>query len=404
MSDTLTLANIFARDVAVEWFEAVAVVRDVADRVRENLGGRSVPELDQIEVTAEGQVRLSGANETDEPVRRLGQLLQATLVQTDPPVQLRLTASQATAPTPAFGTIREYDEALAYYERPDREGVLRGLYARAANAPALIGGWTSTLDEIAPIEHQHPVKSRIASPPQPRSRLRPIPMFVAAVVVFIGSAAFWYQWTAAPSDMGVSKFATTASDAIGTALVAGISKVSDAAGLGRLAPANSSATPAPTTVAAAPVVAPSSPAPRTVRRPDPLPFRVFDLSPRNSSLTVAALPAGSPAEPVSDPPPAPEVASDTAVYSAADGEVTPPVGLRPQLPAVLPADVRKEQLGQIELTILSDGTVGAVKLLGERRGVLEAMLLSAAKTWTFKAATKDGRPVAYKKIVWLARR
>src|SRR5829696_6378482 len=138
MSDTLTLSNIFARDVAVEWFEAVAVVRDVADRVRENLGGRSVPELDQIEVTAEGHVRLSGANETDEPVRRLGQLLQATLVQTDPPVQLRLTASQATAPTPAFGTIREYDEALAYYERPDREGVLRGLYARAANAPALI--------------------------------------------------------------------------------------------------------------------------------------------------------------------------------------------------------------------------------------------------------------------------
>jgi hypothetical protein len=53
------------------------------------------------------------------------------------------------------------------------------------------------------------------------------------------------------------------------------------------------------------------------------------------------------------------------------------------------------------LIVLADGTVGAVKLLGERRNVLEGMLLSAAKAWKFQPALKDGRPVAYRKLVWL---
>jgi hypothetical protein len=92
---------------------------------------------------------------------------------------------------------------------------------------------------------------------------------------------------------------------------------------------------------------------------------------------------------------------DETVYSADDADVVAPVGVRPQLPAVLPASVRRDQLTQIELLVLPDGTVGAVKLLGPPRSVLEGMLLSAAKAWKFNPATKDGRPVAYRKLVWL---
>ncbi len=29
------------------------------------------------------------------------------------------------------------------------------------------------------------------------------------------------------------------------------------------------------------------------------------------------------------------------------------------------------------------------------------MLLSAAKAWTFSPAMKDGKPVGYRKLVWL---
>ena len=62
MSETLRLSDIPSRAVAIEWFEAVALTREVAERVRENLGGQSVPELHQIELSSEGRVSLSGAS------------------------------------------------------------------------------------------------------------------------------------------------------------------------------------------------------------------------------------------------------------------------------------------------------------------------------------------------------
>ena len=80
MSETLRLSDILGRGVVVEWFEAVALTREVADRVRDSLGGQSVPELHQVALAADGGVSLLGANRTDEPIRRLGQLLQAALV------------------------------------------------------------------------------------------------------------------------------------------------------------------------------------------------------------------------------------------------------------------------------------------------------------------------------------
>ena len=238
----------------------------------------------------------------------------------------------------------------------------------------------------------------------PRSRRRVIPAFAGAVAIFVGGAAYLQFGVGAPPDIGVSALATKASDAVGNAVVGGVSKASEAVGLGRLAPAESSSISAPALPPSAKAGA-STAAPGRFAKPQPMPLRVFDLSPAVSAALASEVPPETStvtviAEPENDH----EMVSDTSVYSAANADVTPPVGVRPQLPAVLPADVSKNQLGQIELTILSDGTVGAVKLLGGRRSVLEGMLLSAAKAWTFTPAMKDGHPVAYKKIVWLALR
>jgi hypothetical protein len=54
------------------------------------------------------------------------------------------------------------------------------------------------------------------------------------------------------------------------------------------------------------------------------------------------------------------------------------------------------------MTILEDGTVESVKLLGKRHTVHDAMMLSAAKAWEFQPALKDGHPVKYRKTVWMA--
>ena len=137
MNDLLTLSDVLGRNISVEWHEGVALVRGVAERLLESSSGVPVvPELHQVQISAAGRIDVIGGTMSSEAVRRLGQLLQATLGHSEPPVQLRLIIAQATAPTPAFASIREYDEALAYFERPGRSAVLQALHARAAAAPA----------------------------------------------------------------------------------------------------------------------------------------------------------------------------------------------------------------------------------------------------------------------------
>src|SRR5262245_40833374 len=101
MNDFLTLSDVLGRSVSVEWHESVALVRDVVTRLLERSSESPVvPELHQIQISPSGRVDVVDGTASSESVRRLGQLLQATLGHSEPPVQLRLVISQATAPTP----------------------------------------------------------------------------------------------------------------------------------------------------------------------------------------------------------------------------------------------------------------------------------------------------------------
>lgn len=405
MSNAVRLSDALGRDIAIEWFEAVALVREVADRVRDNFGGQSVPELHQIEIEEDGRISVSGATSAAEPVRRLGQLLQAVLVQSEPPVQLRLLMAQTTAPDPPFATIRDYNEALAYFERPDRAGVLRTLYERAVSAPPSADDRPSTIDAIAPLQvREAPIST--TSRVSPASRRRAIQVLAAAVVAAAAVAAYWRFAGAGVNARSVSAIAVKASDAVGTAVVSGLSSVSDRVGLGRLAPTDASGPLAP-----APPLA-RTPSKQVIRKPAaagppvPVRFQVFDLeSPEGSEGSTprvgAVSPPSSPESSSPLPPSTGRPEQDGTIYSATDAAVSAPIGVRPQLPRALPANISKDQLGQIELIILPDGTVGSVRLVAAPRSVHESMFLSAAKAWQFAPALKDGRPVAYRKRVWL---
>src|ERR1043166_5284749 len=125
----LTIGEIVSRSVAVEWYEAVAVVRDAADRlIPPPARAGKAPDLDEVRLTPAGAIEVLGSSRTDEPVRRVAQLLQALVTPADAPVQLRLLISQATAPTPTFKSISEFSDALAYFERPQRALILGRLY------------------------------------------------------------------------------------------------------------------------------------------------------------------------------------------------------------------------------------------------------------------------------------
>ena len=103
-----------------------------------------------------------------------------------------------------------------------------------------------------------------------------------------------------------------------------------------------------------------------------------------------------------DVEPAGAADEELRIYSAESEAVSPPVGVRPQLPSELPSNVSVEQLSRIDLIVSPAGTVESVKLVGTPHNVHDSMLLSAAKTWQFQPALKDGVPVRYRKTVWIA--
>jgi hypothetical protein len=89
------------------------------------------------------------------------------------------------------------------------------------------------------------------------------------------------------------------------------------------------------------------------------------------------------------------------VYSRADGLVSPPRPVRPQLPAEPPFDPAVAPPTELELVIGATGLVESAKLQTPPRNVNEFMLVSAAKAWIFQPAELDGRPVAYRHRVRL---
>ncbi len=98
-----------------------------------------------------------------------------------------------------------------------------------------------------------------------------------------------------------------------------------------------------------------------------------------------------------------EEVKDAAVYSARDADVAPPIAVYPQQLGRIPLGVAREDLAMIEVLINADGTVAEVKAKDSPQSLDDAMMitmsLSAAKTWRFQPAQKDGRPVRYRQVL-----
>jgi hypothetical protein len=402
MTNAFTVSDILARGVIIEWHEGVALAREVAQHLAgDSEALPSLPDLNQIAVSPAGALRVLGGTAVDDPVRRFGQILQAMLAQSDPPVQLRLLISQATAPEPAFSSIREYDRALEFFDRPNRAAALQGLFARAEAAPAPAKTEAPARAEaIAPLPvARTPAASRGKTNPQRRT------LRLAAAAALVGLtcvAGVLYARSAGvvPESGIVSNAAVEVSDTLGTAITTGLSAVSERVGLGRLV-FGEETTPPPPAVTAAANAKGAAVRPRTSMLPGSAAVTLLAIDPVplvDAAPMVAAL--ARLAEGVNEENLAAE--EDPATYSPGSEGVSPPVGVGPQLPREVPAGSNQSALGQIELVILPDGTVESAKLVGTPRHVVDSMLLSALKTWEFLPAMKDGRPVRYRKTVWLA--
>lgn len=115
--------------------------------------------------------------------------------------------------------------------------------------------------------------------------------------------------------------------------------------------------------------------------------------------------AGAPATPPAAAPPTASAAVVPtrlpAVYSAADSTVIAPVELERTLPRYTPPRSLAHQSYRGTLSVVVDerGTVESVSLAKPTSPQYDDLLLNAAKKWRFRPATKDGRPVKYRKVV-----
>ena len=92
-------------------------------------------------------------------------------------------------------------------------------------------------------------------------------------------------------------------------------------------------------------------------------------------------------------------AANEIVYTEADVDVVPPRQLTRQMPVTGPVGVPPNRVGWLEMIIGRDGSVENVKLHTPLNRHHERMIVSPAKAWRYRPASKGGRPVRYRIMV-----
>ena len=130
----MRLEELLGREVTIRWFEGVALIQAVCRQLLAHEGHHDAfPTAAEILLAADGNVAAMHASGRT-AVRTAAQLL-ARMLSEDVPVRLRLIVAQATGADTAYPTLEEFSTALAYFERPDSNQVLRALFERAMAAP-----------------------------------------------------------------------------------------------------------------------------------------------------------------------------------------------------------------------------------------------------------------------------
>ena len=300
------------------------------------------------------------------------------MIGDDVPVRLRLAINEATATESPYRHLAAFSEALAYFERPERQALIAAVYARATAAPSrrVPGLKQAPVPEALP-EGQ---KQQVRSPRRRPTLALALALLVAGTVV---AAGIWLAPNHPQMSAALSALVTDTQPEQSLAPTQAV-RVPSAqphrpAKKVKVRARDERVTPNPANTYAASLLQDKRDAP---------PIMVFD-----EVLVVTA----------SEPGEANDLSgSDTRrVYSRDDGFVSAPRPVRPQLPPEPPFDPTVAPPTELELVIGETGLVENAKLTTPPRNVNEFMLVSAAKAWIFQPAELDGRPVVYRHRVRL---
>lgn len=126
-------------------------------------------------------------------------------------------------------------------------------------------------------------------------------------------------------------------------------------------------------------------------------FRDLAVSAAAPAPPPAPTPAPAPA-PSTAPAPPPAPVPVRASYTVADPNVVPPIVVRQELPP-FPGQLMIGKVGIIEVVIGEDGSVENAVIRQSVSAQYDGLALAAAKTWRYRPATLNGRPVKYRKAI-----
>jgi hypothetical protein len=377
--EIVSVADIRERRVPLEWHEAVAIVAGLCSALVESQA-TTMPAAGEIVLAQDGTIVVRYPSRNTDWVglpRLLHKLLSVAPQQT--PLRLfvlNAISSEGDKSPAAFGA------ALAYYERPGRDVLIRAVRERFFVTPIPPPG--SEPDDVEEPEIESPPKT-LPTPAPRRKRLRAAALVMSASVVAVTLVAGRTPGTGTPTDHTnaladiVAHVAATGREVargVGTAMTAAVASRNDETPTPTPAPAE-----APRARAPRPHVASSAPAVTSTAAP----MGVTVLEP--VSAPVAREPEAEAVAPIEEPAPAAD---------HAPGEIVPPRLLEPvRLPGwAAPAAGTMTEV--IELEISPSGAVDRVRLISPAMRMTDMMILSAAKTWIFQPASQDGQPVPYR--------
>jgi hypothetical protein len=371
--DPVTIGNMLERQVPLEWFEGVALVAGLCSALGDS-DSPFIPKPDDVVVTPEGTIVVRGGAADDIAV--LARLLSALLDGASPPAPLRLFVLHAVSSN-SYRTPRDFGSALAYYERPNQSELLQSAYTKFLEAPAV-----PPPQPVEPIEREE-----AAAEPMPqkaptrhaRRWIAGVAVAVACVVVIVLTMMTSRPTLSALAEsVGVSDTAPEFAGAVSSPDAPGASEPVPASGTrGRRRQ--------PSTVRSE----------ATGNKPG-APREYISWTPETPSTAAGA---ASAAPTTLYAAVHPILAPDPAIYGAETENIEPPVLRAPErLPSSVHV-VTGDAAHAIEIVVLESGAVGRVNLLTPSGKMTDMMLLSAAKTWTFEPATKDGQPVKYRLLL-----
>jgi hypothetical protein len=141
-----------------------------------------------------------------------------------------------------------------------------------------------------------------------------------------------------------------------------------------------------------------------VKQPPLADLRVLAMGFRDLSVSAAAPPpvpvreTPSP-QPVALVKPAPAAAiAVPRIYASADTQVMPPTALKQTLPP-FPAQLPVANRGILEIVINEAGAVESAVMRGSVNRRYDTQLIAATKSWQYKPALLNGKPVPYRKMI-----